>query len=468
MGIKTSWFAATLVSFAMVAPVHAQTSVCVDIEIRSWAEDADGVDTDLTLPEGGLDIVVEGQGAATGHGAGEGAAPTGEGPRLVAAELDAEADVDADVDADVPAVDAEIDALEAELDAERAQDEGSTDEADVGYLDLSEDVEPSAEALADGEASASASATVQIRRVPPAAPRGLDARGYLRRLLEHQITHRPGFEAVREHCDERITLQLYPLAVGWTVFGRYTGHAREEKVDMVQLDEFQALAARLAAALLRDVSIQETMTRLTVLREDSERRLRTVEGGRQFMFSVGTALTLGQLPTAPSETAPAQDELRLSAPLAFGLGFRNRFRAWALDAAIGGEVGTQRRAESRNVGGGHADFAFAVTAGLHFLRYRSPAAINSFYYGGGASFRTSHYRIIGPASGGTQPDTQGAWGGGMNVDFVVGYELMRASALHFFVELDANVPVYVLEGENDHGRISGYSPTAVAKIGILR
>ena len=34
-----------------------------------------------------------------------------------------------------------------------------------------------------------------------------------------------------------LTIEIYPLAAGWTVFGRYSGNAREERVAQVQFDE---------------------------------------------------------------------------------------------------------------------------------------------------------------------------------------------------------------------------------------
>ena len=52
---------------------------------------------------------------------------------------------------------------------------------------------------------------------------------YLKRLIEHFITHRKGYVAVQKGCDEHIRVELYPLAEGWTLFARYTGNGREER-----------------------------------------------------------------------------------------------------------------------------------------------------------------------------------------------------------------------------------------------
>ena len=96
------------------------------------------------------------------------------------------------------------------------------------------------------------------RMAQPAVPLGerdpfaIDPARYLERLVRYEVTHEVGFEAVDTGCAERIRIELYPLRMGWTVFARYTGHAREEKVDEVQLDEFVPLAQRLSRALLWD------------------------------------------------------------------------------------------------------------------------------------------------------------------------------------------------------------------------
>ena len=64
--------------------------------------------------------------------------------------------------------------------------------------------------------------------------------------------------------------------MGYTVFARYSGHSREEKVDLVELEEFPELASRVARALLTDRPISETLTRKDVLAADSEGVLRTI------------------------------------------------------------------------------------------------------------------------------------------------------------------------------------------------
>ena len=291
---------------------------------------------------------------------------------------------------------------------------------------------------------------------------------YLRRLVEHYVTHDPGFEAVGSGCSQTLTVELYPIHVGWTVFARYSGHAREEKVDQVQLDEFDPLAERLAGSLLHDRSLSETLTRTTVLRADSETRKRRIRGSTHFQLGLGTAIRYGRLPTAPNTTDPAESRWRLEAPLTVTLGSRNKFRVWALDVFARANLGTSQRAGRRNLGGGHVDYQAGGMLGLHFLRYQDPTGVNSLYYGGGAAFELSRYNLIKPAgANGVQASPDGLWGGGLDLDVLLGYEFMRATSLHFFVEADASLPTYVFHAESDTGQIRSYLPTGLVQVGVL-
>ena len=291
---------------------------------------------------------------------------------------------------------------------------------------------------------------------------------YLKRLMEHYVTHEPGFEAVDSQCSQTLTVELYPIQIGWTVFARYSGHAREEKVDRVQIDEFDPLAERLARALLHNHTVSETLTRTTVLRADSESRTRRIRGSTHLLLGLGTALRYGRLPTAPNNSDPVETKNRLQAPLSFTLGTRNKFRAWALDVFARMNLGTTERASRRNLAGGHADYQAGGMLGLHFVRYHDPDGVNSLYYGGGAAFELSRYTLISPQEeDGQQASPQGLWGGGLNLDAMLGYEFMRATSLHFFVEGSASMPTYVYHAENDNGSIRAYLPTGLVQVGLL-
>jgi hypothetical protein len=296
----------------------------------------------------------------------------------------------------------------------------------------------------------------------------LDPMLYLKRLVEYQVTHEPGFESVDKGCAETIVVELYSVRHGWTAFARYSGNAREEKVDVVRLDELGVFAERVTTALLRDKSISQTLTRTTVLRADSDERIRQVKVRTHFLLAMGSGLRVGELPTAPNPTAPAVDRFRVETPLGFAIGVRNKFRSFALDATGRLDVGVGERAARLSTGGGHVDYSVGLGAGLDFLAYADPDAVNTLYYGGGGSFELSRYQSQGArASNGEQPAPSGLWGGGLDLDLVLGYEFARTSTLHFFVQAALTLPAYAFDSQNSQSAIQAYLPSAAFKLGLL-
>ncbi|MES1166239.1 MAG: hypothetical protein ABUR63_10800 [Verrucomicrobiota bacterium] len=294
----------------------------------------------------------------------------------------------------------------------------------------------------------------------------VDPTVYLTRMLEYEVTHEPGFAAVAGGCQQHLVVELYQLESGWTVFARYAD--REEKVDHAQLDEFNELAQRLVFALLRHRTIGQTITRENVLRSDSERNLRTVEGSRHFIFGMGTEVRLARLPTAQGQSAPAADELRVLTPISIQAGYRYKLHSWGFDAFGRVGIGTEETGVHDNDLGGHVDYSWSLTAGLHFLRFLDAPGINSLYFGGGAAFELAFFSVIQPLAQTGQTNSRSTLaGGGLNVDLLVGYEFLRASSIHFFGQIEVDAPTYLLKTQNDAGAVDTYMPGALAQIGII-
>jgi len=299
-------------------------------------------------------------------------------------------------------------------------------------------------------------------------PHEIDPTLHLRRMLEYEVTHEPGFVAVDDRCEQRLNAELYQLDSGWTVFARYSGTEREEKVDHAELDEFPQLAERIAFALLRNRPISHTITRENVLRADSEVNLRTINGTGHLVFGMGTAMRVGSLPTAQSPTTAAASELRFITPVSIQIGYRRKLRAWGLDAFGRLNLGTENTGANNNDLGGHVDYSKSGLAGLHFLHYTDAPGINSFYFGGGAAFEIAQFEVIRPVATRTSGTTRDSLiGGGLNIDLLVGYEFLRASSVHFFGQVELDAPAYILKTENDSGAINTYMPGAAAYIGVV-
>jgi hypothetical protein len=307
---------------------------------------------------------------------------------------------------------------------------------------------------------------------PPRAPEAhgpldIDPTLYLKRMLEYQVTHEPGFAAVDDHCEQRLTVELYQLDSGWTVFARYSGTEREEKVDHAEVDEFTQLAQRIGFALLRNQPITQTITRENVLRADSEMNLRTINGTGHLLFGIGTAARVARLPTAQGISQPAAVETRILTPISVEVAYRRKLRAWGLDTFGRINVGTENTGIHSNDLGGHVDYAGSVLTGIHFLRYMDAAGVNSLYFGGGASVELDWFEVIKPLAARDTSSRDSLLGGGLNLDLLVGYEFLRASSVHFFGQVELNAPTYVIKSENDSGSVNTYMPGALAQIGII-
>ncbi len=300
---------------------------------------------------------------------------------------------------------------------------------------------------------------------PPFDPFAIDPARYLERMMRYEVTHEVGFSAVDRDCDQRMVIELYPLPDGWTVFGRFSGTTREEKVDHVRLDELNSLAQRLAQALLRDRPITDTITRENVLQDYSETGLRTIRANGHFVLAFGSELRVAELPTASG--SGVREETQFLTPLDVQLGYRGKYQAWGLDAFVRGNIGMNQRAERRTPEGGHVDYEGGGAFGLHFLRYFNAPGMTSVYLGGGALFGFSAFSVIKPEVDRGDGDRDYLFGGGLDATLLVGMEFMRASSVHFYWQLEGHAPTYVFDTEVDAGGIDTWTPGGALQIGMV-
>jgi hypothetical protein len=286
---------------------------------------------------------------------------------------------------------------------------------------------------------------------------------YLKRLLEHFVTHRKGFEAVEEGCQQRIRVEMYPLAVGWTVFARYSGNGREERVDQLHATELSQFAERAVTALLKDVPISGTINRNTVLKSDSTKAAQRIKGTNHWTLCLGTQVRGGQFDTLQSGSSGTDLEIRLFTPMTIATGYRGKFESWGVEAMGHLGIGTSKKATHRNPDGGHIDYGGNVGVALHFLHYTNPRGLTSFYLGSGATFELLWFSTIKNG----RNDRSTLYGGGLDVDLVVGWEFMRANAVQFFLQGVVHVPAYMVQSEDNHGSINTWFPSASVNLGMV-
>lgn len=297
-------------------------------------------------------------------------------------------------------------------------------------------------------------------------PIGQSPLAYLKRLVEHFVTHEKGFEAVSDNCDQAIRIEMYPLQEGWTVFSRYTGNGREERVDRLYSKEFSQFAERAVLALLSDVPISSTINRENVLESDSRKYEQRIKGTHHFIMGVGTQLRGGAFDTANDEGV-ATSGIRLFTPVTASLGYRGKFESWGLEALAQVGIGVTKTASRKNSQGGHIDFGGDAGIQLHFLHYFNPRGLTSLYLGGGGTFELLWFSAIKAESERMDGDRSWLFGGGLNVDGVVGWEFMRASTVQFCLEAAIQLPVYALKTSNDHGSMNTWFPGISIRLGVM-
>ncbi len=297
-------------------------------------------------------------------------------------------------------------------------------------------------------------------------PRGQTPIGYLRRLMEHFVTHEPGYVAASRRCAQRIRVDLYPLQRGWTVFARYSGHGREEWVDQLLPDEISQFAERAVTALLHNRPISATIKRDTVLRADTRVPKRWVGGTHHFALTLGTQLRGGMLSTAQNSGA-VETDVRLFSPMTFSAGYRGKFENWAIESMANFGIGTSKTALRRNPTGGHVDLGGTAGLTLHFLRYLNPRGVTSFFMGTGGTFELLWFNVIKDKDDRGVDKRSVILGGGVDVDLVFGWEFMRATSIHWVIQGEVHLPTYVVANENDDGDIHTWLPGVSVRLGVL-
>jgi hypothetical protein len=289
---------------------------------------------------------------------------------------------------------------------------------------------------------------------------------YLKRLIEHFVTHEQGFIASQNDCAHTVTVELYPLKVGWTAFARYSGTGREERVDQLLPTELSQFAERSVLALLHDVPIGMTVDRDNVLWADSLKSTQRIRGRGHLMLGVGTRIRAGSFNKLESGAADAVSErLAVFNPMALTLGYRGQFDQYGVEALSELDVGTQVTGVRNNPSGGNVDYGGSAGVALHVLRYTSPRGLASPYFGGGATFALHWFRATRRETERDSDARSTLYGGGLDVDVVGGYEFMRASAISFFLQGELTIPAYMIHTENNAGSINTWFPGAALRLG---
>ena len=105
--------------------------------------------------------------------------------------------------------------------------------------------------------------------------------------------------------------------------------------------------------------------------------------------------------------------------------------------------------------------------GLHFLVYTNPRGVTSLFLGSGSTFELLWFSVIKALDQRGPENRSTLFSGGLTVDFVCGYEFMRASSVQFTLQGELNLPAYGVDTENDDGGMRSWFPGASVRIGVL-
>jgi hypothetical protein len=301
-------------------------------------------------------------------------------------------------------------------------------------------------------------------------PLGQTPDGYLKRLLEYFVTHERGFVAVPQGCQQKILVELYPLRVGWTAFARYSGTGREERVDQLLPTELSQFAERAALSLLRDVPITETVDRGNVLAADSLKATQSIRGRGHVVVGLGTRVRAGRFDTVVEDPADGavgstSQQLRVFTPMLMTVLYRGQFEEFGVEAGGELDIGTNVSSARSNPAGGHIDYGGSTGLVLHAVRYTNVRGLTSIYYGGGATFALHWFSAIRPEAERVSDSRSTLLSGGLDIDAVLGYEFMRASAISFFLQGELNLPAYTVKNSDSSGSINTWFPGAAFKVG---
>ena len=91
----------------------------------------------------------------------------------------------------------------------------------------------------------------------------------------------------------------------------------------------------------------------------------------------------------------------------------------------------------------------------------------SFYFGSCSAFELTAFDIIRAEGSRESSDRDLLFTGGLNLDLLIGYEFMRTNSVHFFVQGELHLPLYMIDTENAAGAVETYLPGGLLQLGFI-
>ena len=234
-----------------------------------------------------------------------------------------------------------------------------------------------------------------------------------------QALAKAGVQVVAEGCEQ--TYSFYNVKLGSTISVYVVGPQGTREGRASKIDELPLVYEQLAASLVsgHPMGSIDNVDRTNATVDQMAPRRVSADGLKYVRLGYGGV------------TGRTTD-----LGTAFGFGYRYELDQIAIDIsmnfvwATGSENGSGGATTRGGVNG--------ELIGIGALSYQQPLANSTMYYGGRIGYGLNDF-----FDGATNTDYSGD---GLQVTGVVGYEMLRASTIRLFVELDATAPLYTSSG----------------------
>lgn len=259
-----------------------------------------------------------------------------------------------------------------------------------------------------------------------------------------QALAKNGVQVTNQNCT--VTYTIYNVKLGDSISTYVTGPTGNREGRASKLDELPMVYEQMAHALLTGEAMGTgggNVDRTNATTDQMAPR-RVAADGLKYV-----RLGYGAVRTADLGTA-------------FGFGYRYELDQLAIDLSMNFVFTSSSTTSSSGAmtsrGGVNGELI-----GIGALKYQEPLANNSLFFGGRVGYGLNAFY-----DSNTMTDYSGS---GLQITGVAGYEMLRASTIRLFLELDVTAPLYTSNGTeydanfNQIGQVKRWAPVVALSIG---
>ncbi len=235
-----------------------------------------------------------------------------------------------------------------------------------------------------------------------------------------QALAKAGVQVVAEGCEQ--TYSFYNVKLGATISVYVVGPQGTREGRASKIDELPLVYEQLAASLVsgRPMGSMDNIDRTNATADQMAPRRVAADGLKYVRLGYGAV------------TGRSSD-----LGTAFGLGYRYELDNLGIDVSMNfvwaSSTSTDSMGYTQTHGGVNGELI-----GIGAVAYQQPLANSTMYYGGRIGYGLNDFYD-------SNTDTNYT-GSGLQVTGVLGYEMLRASTIRLFVELDGTAPLYTSSG----------------------